>query len=41
MDRSIAMIEEDGLESTLREQVIDLWEEIESKFDSDRKKKQR
>jgi len=41
MDCSIAQIEEAGAEGELREQVIDLWEEIESKFDSDRKKKQR
>ncbi len=40
-DKSIRIIERDGLEEELKNQVIDTWEEIESKFDSDRKPKQR
>lgn len=39
MEESIAMIEEDNLEETLQEEVIDLWEEIEKGFKSDRKPK--
>jgi len=39
LEKSIAMVEDDGLESVLKDEVIDLWEEIESKFDSDRKPK--
>ena len=41
MDDSIKIIEDDGLEKQLREEVIDLWEEIESKFTQERKPKQR
>jgi len=41
MDAAIKFVEEDGLEKELKEEVIDLWEEIESKFESNRKKKQR
>jgi recombination protein RecA len=41
MDESIAIVEERHLENDLREEVIDLWEEIESKFDSKRKEKTR
>jgi len=41
MDKSIQIIERDGLEKELRNQVIDLWEDIESKFDSVRKNKKR
>lgn len=41
METSIQMIEEDNREEELREEVIDLWQEIESKFDSERKPKQR
>ena len=36
---SIAIVEEDGLVNTLQEQVIDLWEKIESRFETDRKAK--
>jgi len=39
MEKSISMIEEGNLEQELREQVIDLWERIESKFRSERKTK--
>ena len=39
MDASIAIIEEDGLEKELKEEVIDLWELIESKFKKERKPK--
>jgi recombination protein RecA len=39
LDKSIAMIEENGLEKELEEAVIDLWEEVESKFDSNRKRR--
>lgn len=41
MEKSIVMVEEKQLEDTLKNQVIDLWEEIESKFKSNRKLKQR
>ena len=41
MNESIAIVEEAGLEEELKEQVIDLWEEIESKFETERKPKQR
>jgi len=33
------MVEEGGMEKDLREEVIDLWEEIESKFVQERKPK--
>lgn len=39
MDVSIKMIEEGGHENALRNEVIVLWEEVESKFESDRKPK--
>jgi recombination protein RecA len=39
--KAVDIIEEEGLENELREQVIDLWERIESKFDSNRKIKRR
>lgn len=38
---SIRKVEKMELEEELREQVIDLWEEIESKYKSDRKPKRR
>jgi len=41
LEKSIEHIEEEGQEEELREEVIDLWEEIEQKFESDRKKKKR
>lgn len=41
MEDSIEMVEEDGLEKQLKEEVIDLWEEIEEKFTSERKPKKR
>ena len=41
LDNSIIMVEERNAEKELREEVIDLWEMIESKFDVDRKPKQR
>jgi len=41
MDKSIEIVETEGYEELLRENVIDLWEEIEGKFDSKRKTKQR
>jgi len=41
MEKSIALIEENGLESTLKNEVIALWEDVESQFDSERKTKQR
>ena len=41
IDKSIQIVERDGLEDALREQVINLWEDIESKFDSNRKNKKR
>lgn len=39
MDEAIAMVEEDNLEQQLKEEVIDLWNEIEIKLKTDRKKK--
>jgi RecA/RadA recombinase len=41
MDAAIAYIEENNLEGQLREMVIDLWEGIEAKFKTTRKKKVR
>ena len=41
LETAIRMVEEQGLENELREAVIDLWEDIEAKFDSCRKKKER
>jgi len=41
MDSAIRHIEKENLEADLRENVIDLWEEIENKFRKDRKKKVR
>lgn len=41
MDKSIKAVEEQELEEELKEQVIDLWEYIQSKFKSNRKKKKR
>ena len=39
MEKSIQIVEEDNLQKELKEEVIDLWEEIESKFKSSRKPK--
>lgn len=39
MEESIKIIEEDGLEKELKEETIDLWEEIENKFTQERKPK--
>ncbi len=39
MDKSIKMIEENGLEQDLKNQVIDLWETIEKQFFTERKPK--
>lgn len=41
MEDAIAIIEDEGLELGLKEEVIDLWEEIESKFETERKPKTR
>ena len=41
MDKSIAMVEAQGLEKKLKKQTIKVWEMVESKFDSKRKKKKR
>ena len=41
MEESIALVEEGGLVKELREEVIDLWMEIEEKFEVERKPKQR
>jgi len=41
MEDAISVIEEEGLEDELKAQVISLWEEIETKFDSERKTKKR
>lgn len=39
--KAVSMVEEEKLERELKEEVIDLWESIETKFDSERKPKQR
>jgi len=39
MDEAIKIVENDGLESKLKEEVIDLWESIEEKFKVERKPK--
>ncbi len=39
LEKSIAIIEEEGMEKQLEEAVIDLWEEVESQFDSNRKRR--
>ena len=41
LDKSIQLIEKDDSEDMLREEVIDLWEEIEEKFKIERKPKKR
>ena len=41
MEDAIKMVEKQGLEEVLREEVIDLWMEIESKFEQERKPKVR
>lgn len=41
MGKAIVIVEDEGLEKQLREEVIDLWEEIEAKFKSERKPKER
>lgn len=41
MAKAIEYVEREGLENDLREQVITLWEEIEHKFDQNRKRKKR
>jgi len=41
LEKAIQIIEEDEQEEELRKEVIDLWNEIEEKFESDRKKKRR
>ena len=41
IEKSIQIVERDKREKELKEQVIDLWEEIESKFESSRIKKRR
>ncbi|MFA5934976.1 MAG: hypothetical protein WC827_03775 [Candidatus Paceibacterota bacterium] len=39
LEKSIKMVEHDNLEEELREEVIDLWESIEARFDNERKPK--
>ena len=41
MDTAIKYIEDNNLELELKDQVIDLWEEIENEFKVDRKPKRR
>lgn len=41
MEDAIAVVENEGLEKELKEAVIDLWEEIQDKFKTERKPKQR
>jgi len=41
LEKACSVVESEQLESELRNQVINLWEEIEKKFDSERKPKRR
>jgi RecA/RadA recombinase len=41
LDRAISYVEENGLQEKLKTSVIDLWEEIEKKFESNRPRKAR
>ena len=41
MDKAIRAVEKYELEKELREKVIDLWHEVEAKFDAKRRKKER
>lgn len=41
LDKAIIQVEEQGLEEALRQEVILLWNKIESQFDSNRKPKKR
>jgi len=41
LDAAVSYVEDHDLEGTVREMVIDIWEEIEMKFKVDRKKKVR
>ena len=41
LDEAVKMVEDDGLTHALRDDVIELWEEIEEKFKVERKPKQR
>jgi protein RecA len=41
LETAIKIVEEEGLEAELKEQVIDLWESIEEQFETERKKKKR
>ncbi len=41
LEKSISMVEESELQDILKEAVIDLWEEMEAKFDVERKPKKR
>ena len=41
LSKAVEMVEEDNLEGSLREEVINLWEEIEEKFETERKPKKR
>ena len=41
MDKAIDIVESENLEADVKEKVIELWNTIESKFESNRKKKKR
>jgi protein RecA len=41
IENAISIVEDSGLEQQLKEQVMDLWEDLESKFEEDRKPKKR
>jgi len=41
LEKAISLVEHEDAEDELREEVIDLWEDIEEKFKSDRKPKKR
>jgi len=41
LEQAVVKVEEQGLEQELREQVIDLWEQMQKSFEVKRKKKVR
>lgn len=41
LEKAISIVEEEGLEEQLKNEVIELWHEIQNSFESNRKKKQR
>lgn len=41
LEDAIAIVEKEGLEEELREETIDVWEDVESRFETERKPKRR